>query len=210
MSPTSPPGGPRTTVRARRRLPVALPAGLGAAAALLALSTVGLTWVTRTVEGPLGAAGTAELQQLPGREVAPVVAALVPGVAAVVVVALLLRGAWRVTALVLAGLGAAAAAVAAARFAFGGDPDGGTTTAVPAVALLACLVVVACAGAAAWLTATAPATGAGRTAGDEPAADRPRAEDPRADDPRANDPRAEEPPAAADLWRELDEGRDPT
>ncbi len=76
-----------------------LPAAVGAAAAMLALSTLGLTWLSRTVQGPLGDAGASEVEQLSGREVAPLVAALVPGVTAVVVVALLLRGWWRVGAL---------------------------------------------------------------------------------------------------------------
>lgn len=161
----------------RPRLPAAVPAAVGAAAALLALSTLGLTWVRRSVEGPLGDAGGAQAEVLSGRDVAPVVAALVPGVAAVVVVGLLLRGRWRVAALTLAAVGAGVAAVASAGAVLAPATAGSETTPTPVTTTA---------------TATTPAT-AGTVAGAVPV-----------------DAGPAGPANPVDLWRELDEGRDPT
>lgn len=190
-----------------RRPSALLPAAVGAGAALLALSTLGLTWVERAVEGPLGSAGGSRLEQLSGRDVAPLVAALVPGVTAVVVVGLLLRGRWRVLPLLLASLGAGAAGLSAAAVAVAGDPQGGTTTAAPVVAGLACLVAACCAAGAAvlaWRPAPqrappgrAPVQARSRGVGGDHL-------------PGQAPQGPQEPQEPQDLWRELDEGRDPT
>ncbi|MGJ7452523.1 Trp biosynthesis-associated membrane protein [Aquipuribacter sp. MA13-13] len=210
-----------------------VPAAVGAAAALLALSTLGLTWVSRTVEGPLGDAGAAQVEQLSGRDVAPLVAALVPGVTAVVVVALLLRGWWRVGALAVAAVGAGAATLSAGAFALGGQPDASTTTAVPLVATLACLLVTGCAVTAAVGAGRATHGTAFRPADPAPVSRAPASQGPASQAPASQAPASQAPedqvptdqaspppagpppvlgpePTPADLWRELDEGRDPT
>jgi len=212
-------------VRSRRS--AALPAVVGAGAALLALSTLGLTWVRRSVEGPLGAAGVAEVEVLTGRDVAPLVAALVPGVTAVVVVGLLLTGRWRVAALALAAVGAAAAAVAAGAAGLGAADSASTVTATPLVAAAACGVVALSAGYAAVLTARRDAAVVEAPPGPVGSADGGTAgtvaEDQGA--PRPEPPVRTAPDEASgsgggsgsgsvqgsgDLWRALDEGRDPT
>lgn len=199
-----------------------LPAAVGAVAALLALSTLGLTWWSRTVQGPLGDAGATQVEQLSGREVAPLVAALVPGVTAVVVVSLLLRGWWRVGALVVAALGAGAATLSAGGTALGGRTDGASTTAVPLIATLACLVVAVCAVLAAVgavrdarrpapsaaTSATSATSARSATSERSTPARESRAQTDAPAGPAAPAPPPE--PTPADLWRELDEGRDPT
>jgi hypothetical protein len=191
------PGAPR-----RRRVPPALPGLLGVAGALLALSTLGVTWLRRRAEGPLGAAGDVQAELLSGRDVAPLVAALLPGVAAVVAVGLLLRGAARVVALALAAVGAGAAGVSAAGVALGTEP-GTTVTAAPWVAVVACALVAV--GAAASAVLTARATSAGPRTTPAPVAGRAA---PQAPPAPAAAPGAEA--SQADLWRAMDEGRDPT
>jgi len=191
-----------------------LPAVVGAAAALLALSTLGLTWVRRSVQGPLGEASAAQVEALSGRDVAPVVAALVPGTAAVVVVALLLRGWWRAAALLVGALAAVGAAVAAAAVMLpGGAGEGATTTATPAVAALACLL--AAVGAVIGAVSTVRARPAGAVAVPVQAvAGSPEPSDARTAPPPAGEGTsatvAAEDPEPADLWRALDDGRDPT
>ncbi|MFC5382424.1 Trp biosynthesis-associated membrane protein [Aquipuribacter nitratireducens] len=181
------------------------PAPLSAAAAvaaLLALATLGLTWVRRSTAGPLGEAGAATTESLTGREVSPLTAALVPAVLGLAVVALLLPGRWRLVGLVPAGLAAvgaglgAAVAAAAADGGRTGAPEVGVeVTPVPWLAVAACVLVVLLAGAAAvaaWrpVVPAAPPTRAAPTAapGHAPEA--------------APDERA--------LWDALDAGEDPT
>jgi hypothetical protein len=180
-----------------RRVPPLLPGLLGAAGALLALSTLGLTWVRRSVEGPLGDAAAAQAEALSGRDVAPLVAAVVPGVAAVVVVGLLLRGTLRVLALSLASLGAALAALAAVDVALTPVPGDAVTT-VPWVSGLACALVAVAAATAAVLSArpVAPSVRPVGTAA--------------RDDAPSGAAAGASPPTAAELWRAQDEGRDPT
>ncbi len=176
----------------------ALSAALGAAAALLALSTLGLTWVRRDASGPLGEASAAQVEALSGRDVAPLVAALVPGTAAVVVVALLLRGWWRAGALTVAAVaGVVAAGSAVAVLLPGGAGEQGEVTLVPAVAALACLVTAG--GALLGVLAAVAARRAGT--------DRVPTADPPGRSQAAADVGVDEP---ADLWRALDAGQDPT
>ena len=197
----------------RRHRSSVLPAVVGAAAALLALSTLGLTWVRRSVEGPLGQASAEQVEALSGRDVAPVVAALVPGTAAVVVVALLLRGWWRAGALVVGALSALWAAVSAAGVLLpgGAGPDA-TSTATPAVAAVACLLaaVGSVAGAVSTVrTRNAEAASDGEAPGGdvEPAA--PGGATRGVGEGTAASVAAPD-PEPADLWRALDDGRDPT
>lgn len=217
----------RPAGRLRRPVPAPLPAAAGAAAALLALSTLGLTWVRRSVEGPLGEAGAAQVEQLTGREVAPVVAALVPATAAAVVLALLLRGRWRAVALALGAVSALGAGVAALGPVLGTPAGQGRTTAVPLLAATACLVAAASALVGVVLTLRAPgADPDGATAGpDAGTTAAPGDHTGTASGPgtAAGGVTAAGPGTAAggdgaraggadhsSLWHALDEGRDPT
>ena len=188
----------------RRPRSSVLPAAVGGAAALLALSTLGLTWVRRSVEGPLGKASAAQVEALSGRDVAPVVAALVPGTAAVVVVALLLRGWWRAGALVVGALSALGAAAAAAGVLLpGAAGQDATTTATPAVAAVSCLL--AAVGALVGAVSTVRTRGAAA----DPVGEGSGGVTRRTGEGTAATVAAPD-PEPAELWRALDDGRDPT
>jgi hypothetical protein len=178
------------------------PAAGATAVSLLALASLGLTWARRTTEGPLGGAGDAATEALVGRDLAPVVAALVPAVTALAVVALLLRGRWRLVALVPATLvaGTAAALALEARRVPTVPGERWEVTAVPGLAVALCALAAALTALAAVATLRGPAHaargsggGSGRASGGAPS--------PATTSTGASD---------AELWERLDAGVDPT
>ncbi|WP_336924056.1 hypothetical protein [Aquipuribacter sp. SD81] len=123
-------------------------AGAAAVAGLLALGSLGLGWAEVVLDDPLGAAGDVRTTVLPGRQVAPVVAALVPAAVGLCVVALLLRGRWRLLGLVPAVVVALAGAAGSATALAGGGER--SPTAGPVLGAVLCLVLAGLAAVAAW------------------------------------------------------------